>query len=180
MLRRCLTYLPILLALTMLNTSAAEQLDPYEHFFETGFGDYAEELARAREENKKGILLFFEMDECPFCHRMKTTVLNQSQVQAFYREHFLCFAVDIEGQVEIVDFAGRPQLESEFATVQHRVRATPVFAFFDLDGELVQRYTGAASGVDEFMWLGEFVAQGLYAETNFTRYKRARKRAARQ
>ncbi len=179
-MRSCLKCLPLVLILATFAARAGAPRDPYQFFFETGFGDFAEELQRASAENKKGVLLFFEMDDCPFCHRMKSTVLNQPRVQDFYREHFLCFTVDIEGQVEVVDFQGRTLLEHEFATVQNRVRATPVFAFYDLQGQLVQRYTGAASGIDEFMWLGEFVAQGLYAETNFTRYKRARKRSAGQ
>ena len=71
----------------------------------------------------------FEMDECPFCHRMKTTILNQPEVQAYFREHFLIFPVDIEGDVEITDFSGATTTMKDFAFKQYRVRATPVFAF---------------------------------------------------
>ena len=78
-----------------------------ESFFDTTFGDFSEELANAREQGKKGILIMFEMDECPFCHRMKTTVLNQSEIQDYFKEHFLIFPVDIEGDVEVTDFQGQ-------------------------------------------------------------------------
>lgn len=54
-------------------------------FFDTTFGDFTEELQLAEEEGKKGILIFFEMDECPFCHRMKTTVLNQPDVIEYFK-----------------------------------------------------------------------------------------------
>ena len=155
---------------------AATPRDPYSHFFEDSFGDYAEELERARDEGKKGVLLFFEMDECPFCHRMKSTVLNQPEVQDYYRAHFLCFSIDIEGDVDIVDFDGNELSQKRFATETNRVRATPVFAFYDLQGEQVVRYTGATSGVQEFIWLGEFVAGEHYRNERFTRYKRARKK----
>ena len=45
--------------------------DPYTYFFNETWNNFSEELVKARAEGKKGILLFFEMDECPFCHWMK-------------------------------------------------------------------------------------------------------------
>jgi len=154
--------------------------DPGEHFFNQTFGDFSEELALARDEGKDGILLMFEMDECPFCHRMKTRVLNQSEVQDYFREHFLIFPVDVEGDIEVVDFAGNPAPEKDFALKQFRVRATPVFAFFDLEGNLVARYTGATRDVEEFMLLGQYVVEDAYEETTFTKYKRAKRDGAQQ
>ena len=76
-----------------------------------------------RRCGKSGILLMFEMDECPFCHRMKTNVLNQPQVQDYFREHFLIFPVDVEGDIEVVDFAGNSAAQKDFALKQFRVRA---------------------------------------------------------
>lgn len=160
--------------------SALAGQDPDEYFFDQTFGNLQEELARAREEGKQGVLLFFEMDDCPFCHRMRTTVLNQPKVQAFYREHFLSFPVDIEGDVELTDFSGTATTQKDFAFKGYRVRATPVFLFFDLNGNPVARYTGATSGVDEFMWLGEYVAQGQYEDMPFARYKRLKQAAQRR
>jgi thioredoxin-related protein len=149
--------------------------DPQQHFFNDSFWDFTEELENAREAGKKGILIMFEMDECPFCHRMKTTILNQPDVQAYFREHFLIFPVDIEGDVELTDFAGRTTTMKDFAFKQYRVRATPVFAFYDLDGNYIKRarFTGAARDKGEFLLLGRFVVEGAYKEQTFTRYKRA-------
>jgi thioredoxin-related protein len=152
--------------------------DPTQYFFDSTFGDFSEELETARDEGKKGILLMFEMDECPFCHRMKTTVLNQPEVQDYFKEHFKIFPVDIEGDVEIHDFAGTAMPQKDFALKTHRVRATPVFAFFDLDGNLVARYTGATGDATEFMWLGEYVVQERYKDLTFPAYKRERQAAA--
>ena len=152
--------------------SAAESPETVEGFFDQTFGDFSEELQTAKDQGKRGILLMFEMDECPFCHRMKTTVLNRPEVKSYYKEHFLIFPVDIEGDVEIIDFAGDALSQKEFALTTHRVRATPVFAFFDLDGNLVTRYTGATRNADEFMQLGQYVADGAYARVSFPKYKR--------
>jgi thioredoxin-related protein len=152
--------------------------DPDEFFFQETFGDFREELAVAREEGRQGVLIFFEQEDCPFCYRMKTTILNQPQVQDYYREHFRIFSVDIEGDLEITDFNGQTATQKDFAFRQFGVRATPVFAFFDLEGKLVARHTGPTSDLQEFLWLGEFVVDGHYRTENFTRYKRARRAQA--
>jgi thioredoxin-related protein len=73
----------------------------------------------------------------------------------------------------VVDFQGNPDTQKDFALKQFRVRATPVFAFFDLDGNLVARYTGATRDQEEFMLLGQYVVDEAYKETTFTKYKRA-------
>ncbi len=153
--------------------------DPYTHFFEQTFGDFQEELQRAREEGKLGVLLFFEQEECPFCHRMKDTVLNRPDVQAWFRARFLAFAVDIEGDMEITDFRGRAMTMKTWSERVHRVRATPVFLFVDLEGRPVARYTGATSGPEEFLLLGRYVAERAYERMSFARYKRMMRRRAR-
>ena len=176
---RTLGWLSVLLMLGFVNAQGATR-DPGTHFFDQSLGNFSEELQVARDEGKKGILIMFEMDECPFCHRMKTRVLNQVEVQDYFKTHFLIYTVDIEGDVEITDFKGQPMKEKDFAFKQHKVRATPVFGFFDLEGNLITRFTGATNSVEEFLWLGEFVVDEHYKETNFSRYKRQKKQELKQ
>jgi len=152
--------------------AVAEVRDAEAYFFNESFGNFAEELLNAKDEGKKGVLLMFQQQDCPYCHRMRTTVLNQKRVQDYYRENFLIFQVDIEGDIEITDFNGQQTLEKDFAFRKNRVRATPVFAFFGLDGKRVARYTGATTDVDEFMLLGKYVVDGKYRSMSFNRYKR--------
>jgi thioredoxin-related protein len=168
----------ILVVLTAFSAASAEPRDPYQYFFNETWGEFNEELVNAKEQGKKGILIFFEMDECPFCHWMKANVLNQPEVQAYFRENFLSFSVDIEGDIEIYDFTGEPMTQKQFATKVHRVRATPVFGFFDLEGKRIARYTGKTSDLEEFMWLGQYVAEGHYKDMPFIKYKRQMKKKA--
>lgn len=171
MMRRLLMVVCLLSLLPVTTALAAGGRDPLVHFFNETFGNFAEELAQAREQGKKGVLVFYEMDECPFCHFMKQNVLNQPDVQEYYREHFLNFIVDIEGDIEIADFAGKTTTQKDFAKVA-RVRATPVIAFYDLEGKEIFRHTGRTSGIDEFLLMGRFVADGMYKSQKFTVYKR--------
>ena len=169
----------LLLALALFVSASAiaadKPRDPGQHFFNDSFWDFTEELENARDAGKRGILVMFEMDECPFCHRMKATVLNQPDVQDYFREHFLIFPVDIEGDIEVVDFKGKTTTMKDFAFKQYRVRATPVFAFYDLDGKYIKRarFTGATRDKDEFLLLGRYVVEGAYKQQSFTRYKRS-------
>jgi thioredoxin-related protein len=151
----------------------AETRDPATHFFQPKFGDFQAELDAAKQQGKKGIFLFFEMDECPFCERMRTTILNQSDVQDAYRANFLVYSIDVNGDTAMTDFQGKATTEKAFAFA-HRVRATPTLLFFDLDGKLVARHTGPTRNAAELLLLARYVTEGAYASQPFTRYKQGK------
>lgn len=173
---RISTLLAAVVFVVPMLAGAAEVRDPYKHFFNENFGNFAEEAVTAKSEGKHGVLIFFEMDECPFCHYMKTNVLNRPEVQEYYRQNFLNFTVDIEGDVEITNFQGKAMTQKDFAFKENRVRATPVIVFFDLQGKEVFRHTGRTSGVEEFMLMGRYVSEGAYKQMPFTKYKRNQKK----
>jgi thioredoxin-related protein len=151
----------------------AETRDPVNHFFQPKFGDLQADLAEAKKQGKQGIFLFFEMDDCPFCDRMKSTILNQADVQDAYRSRFLVYSIDVNGDTALTDFQGKDTTEKDFAFA-HRVRATPALLFFDLDGKLVARHTGPTKDKAEFLLLGRYVSEGAYASQPFTKYKQAK------
>lgn len=152
----------------------AEVRDPHAHFFMSKLGDFKDELATAKSEGKQGVLIMFEMEDCPFCARMKATVLNQSEVQDYFRQHFLIYPVDVKGDTPMVDFKGKETTEKAFA-LEQRARATPTFVFFDLDGNVVTRYTGTTQTPDEFLLLGRYVVEGAHKTAPFNVYKRQAK-----
>jgi thioredoxin-related protein len=162
------------LGMTMISQANATLRDPSEYFFNQSFGDLREELATAKKEGKKGILMMFENTECPWCHKMKTGILNRSEVQEYFRKNFRILSIDTEGGTPITNFDGKEMPEKDYALKVNRVRATPVFMFFDLTGKPIVRYTGATRDLNEFMWLGQFVVDGKYKTMPFAKYKRER------
>jgi thioredoxin-related protein len=155
--------------------NAAGERDPYKYFFDETWGDLPEELIKAKQNGKKGVLIFFEMDECPFCHYMKKNVLNQLKVQDFYRKNFLNIVIDIEGDVEMVNLKGETVKQKDFAKA-NRIRATPVIAYYNLDGKMIYRHTGKTSGVEEFMWLGEYITEEIYKKKiRFSQFKKQKR-----
>ena len=150
----------------------AETRSVETNFFQPKLGDFKAELETVKKEGKKGIFLFFEMDECPWCARMKATILNQSTVQDYYRAHFLVYSVDVKGDVPMVDFAGKATTEKAFA-LENRVRATPTMLFVDADGKILTRFTGPTRNLDEMMLLGRYVVEESYRQMPFSKYKQS-------
>ena len=150
--------------------------DPMEHFFHQSFNNLDEERELAVEENKSGIMIMFVDKDCPWCLKMKTNIMNRSDVQDYYRKHFRLLTIDVNGDTTMTDFDGNEMAEKDFAFQQNRVRATPVYMFFDTSGKMVTRFTGITVDAAEFIWLAEFVVNGDYKKTNFTRYKQQRRK----
>lgn len=162
----------LMLALALITLpSFAEVRDPHTHFFMSHLGDLKEEVVSARDAGKRGVMVMFLMEECPFCQRMKTSVLNQRAVQDYYREHFMLFSIDVTSDVPLIDLKGNETTEKAYA-LQHRARATPTFLFFDLEGNPLTRFTGALRTPEEFLLLGRYVVDGAYQQMPFTVFKR--------
>lgn len=140
-----------------------------EAFFDTSLGDFAVELKTAQQQGKLGVLVMFETEACPFCRRMREQVLNQAEVQGYYRKHFNIFAVDLNGSIEVTDFTGKEMTEKAFGR-SWRVRGTPTFLFVSPEGKELARYTGATRDIAEFMALGRYVAEGHYLKLPFEQY----------
>lgn len=152
--------------------------DAMTHFFEQSFGNLKEELDDALGQGKTGLFLMFDDEDCPWCAKMKASVMSQPHVQDYYRKHFRVLHLDKNGDTVITDFAGRELPVKELAFKAYNVRATPVFVFVGRGGETLLRSVGANMTTEEFVWLGEFVVDGVYRSKNFTVYKRERRLAA--
>ena len=159
------------IALLLWTTTAfGEMRDVQNYFFQPKLGDFKAELDTARQSGKSGVLLMFIQEECPFCARMESTILSQSEVQDYYRKHFLIFEMDVRGGSPMTDFKGVSTTEKDFA-LKNRARATPTFIFFDNQGEPVTRFTGPTKDAAEFLLLGHYVVDCAYKSQPFSAYK---------
>ena len=164
----------VLIVAAVAKIDAAAPRDPSAYFFQDSFGDLAEEAETAEASGLFGVMIMFETADCPWCLRMKETVLSNIEVQRYYRRYFRVLVLNAEGDAPMSDFQGKEMTEKEFALEAHRVRATPLFAFFDTRGRLLLKYTGTTRNTQEFLWLGEFVVDGHYLNERFSQYKRRR------
>ena len=162
----------LLMSFNALATSQQSR-DPREFFFTQSFGDLPEELQAVREEGKLGMLLFFEAEACPYCSAMLKRVFSQKIVQDWYRERFLSIAIDIHGDVEIKDFDGIT-LPSKVFSKHRNVRLTPVTLFIDLEGNEIYRHSEMVKTPEEFLLIGEYIADKHYFDTEYKVFAKER------
>lgn len=164
-IRRLLPLLVLFLSLLPHSAKAADAAQ----FFDQSLGDFKAELADGLKEGKKGMLVMFEAEDCPFCRMMKAQVLNRDEVQAYFHKHFAIVVVDVLGSVTITDFSGKGQTEKEFAR-SIKLRGTPTFIFYGPGGKEMTRYVGATRDAKEFMELGRYVAEGHWQKQGFGQF----------
>jgi thioredoxin-related protein len=145
----------------------------WEKFFTLSLNDLPAELAEARKAGKQGMLLVYQMDDCPYCERMKKDILSRTDVQKWYGERFAAYTIDIKGATELVDFKGRKTTEGRYAR-EALVRGTPTLDFYDIRGQLVARVPGEIRDAQTFLALGDWVASGAHARQTFEQYRTAR------
>jgi thioredoxin-related protein len=161
--------LPLILLL-LTSGALAGTRSPDTYFFNQSFGDLKSELANAKKAGKKGILIMFEMDNCPYCQAMRDNVLSRRDVQDYYRKYFVSFAFDIKGDTPLVDFNGKSVLEKQFSAA-YQIKTSPTFQFFDIDGKPTAHFTGVTKGgAGEFLALGHYVLEGSYKKGAFADY----------
>ncbi len=149
--------------------SDSQSRDARDYFFTLSFGDLPEEIQLAGDEEKLGMLLFFEADECPYCEHMIQHVFNQRSVQDWYGQRFVNISIDLHGDVEVKDFDGISLSTKNFSK-QRNVFVTPVLAFIDLNGHEIYRHVGMIKTAQEFLLLGKFVEGGRYRQMDFDRF----------
>jgi thioredoxin-related protein len=161
----------LMLGSDILAQEDSETRDPREFFFTQSFGNFPEELAEAKNAGKIGLMLFFEQDGCAYCRAMLNKVLNQRQVQNWYRERFVAIAIDVRGDVELTDFDG-VTLPSKAFALQRRAVMTPVITFIDLEGSEIFRKWGMISTPEEFLLVGMYIEEKRYFDITFDEYAR--------
>lgn len=156
----------LLLALTLPYATAAEK-----PFFDLNTGDLRAELADAKSDGRKALMVFFEQEGCPACRHMKENVFSAKDVQAYFQRHFVSLPLDIHGSVALKDTRGRDFTEKTYAQ-SLKIKATPTFVFYDLQGSEIVRIVGPLATPEEFLLLGHFVTSGAYKSRTFAQFKR--------
>lgn len=130
--------------------------------------DYQSEI-KALAGEKKFLVLFFNQAGCPYCDKMKSRVHPTARVMKYFTKHFIMMESDIKGNLNIVMPDGTHGTERDFAK-KNRVRATPVFIFYDKDGTSALRTTGYLDP-KQFYLAGRYVVEGIHkTDKSFFRY----------
>jgi thioredoxin-related protein len=164
-----------LLVLLAFSTAVGAGEPSWEAFFDPFLGDLKGELADAKAAGKKGVLVMYHFEECPYCRRMKREVLLRPEVQQAYRRDFTTIAIDTRGAQAITGIDGRTVPEKDLAR-KLGVRATPTFDFYAPDGARMYRHVGGIFDPGEFLLLERYVASGAFRSQTFAQFKDKEKR----
>ena len=146
------------------NTVAARE----EYREESIDNDYSNEIKELASK-EKNLVLFFHQSGCPYCDKMRSRVHPSPMVVDYFNINFVMMDSNIKGNLEITMPDGTKGTERDFAK-KLRIRATPVYIFYNREGKQALRITGY---FDEksFFYAGKYVVEEMYnTKKSFFRY----------
>ncbi|MBP8024357.1 MAG: thioredoxin fold domain-containing protein [Chromatiaceae bacterium] len=128
---------PYLLLLCLVSAPLMASMPSW---FKDSFLYLGEEVANAAAEGKR-VALYFHQEECPYCKRMLEVNFSQRDIVEKTRAQFNVIAINIWGDLEVTDLAGKVSSEKDFARDQ-KVQFTPTMIFLDEQGAVTFRLNG--------------------------------------
>lgn len=112
----------------------------YPAWFKEGFLDLAEDVAEARAQGKR-VLLLFTQDNCPYCNLLVERNLSQRDIEASLKAKFDVIAFNLWGDREVKGLDGRTYTEKAYGAAL-KVQFTPTLMFLDESGRTLLRLNG--------------------------------------
>lgn len=146
-------------------------------WFKESFLDIREDIAEAKKANRR-LMLYFYQDGCPYCAKLIRDNFGQKAIADKTRKHFDVIALNLWGDREVTDLAGKTMPEKEFARAT-KVQFTPTLVMFDEQGEVALRLNGYLPP-HKFEAAVDYVGQRLEKKQSFADYlaKHAREPAS--
>ncbi|MGB0723171.1 MAG: thioredoxin fold domain-containing protein [Gammaproteobacteria bacterium] len=145
-----------------------EERTVYPDWFVDSFLDLPEDLANARTEGKKGIMVVFSMPFCSHCKQLIKTTFADETIVAKLRRDFDAVHVDLFSDAEMVSPKGEPMRVKEFGK-REGADFTPAIYFYDLDGNRMLRVIGYQPP-DRFSHILSYLSEGHYRESRLRDY----------
>jgi thioredoxin-related protein len=143
------------------------KITEFPRWFKESFLEIADDVQEAAEQGRH-LILFFHLNDCPYCHKMIEENFKHAPYTQFLKENFDVIVINIRGAREV---AFTPELslkENELA--RHLgVRYTPTILFLDRDNQAVLRLNGYRSQ-QAFKDALDFVQDRAYRSTSLSRY----------
>ncbi|RLA07586.1 MAG: hypothetical protein DRQ51_05600 [Gammaproteobacteria bacterium] len=109
-------------------------------WFKDSFLDIQEDVAEAKEEGKK-IMLFFHLNNCPYCKAMLDENFFKGSNKKTIQDNFSVIQINIKGDRQISLNKNDEISEQQLAT-QLKVLYTPTVLFMDQNGKVIFRMNG--------------------------------------
>lgn len=140
----------------------------YPKWFKQSFLALDDDLKEAVDAGKKGIIVYFGQQRCPYCKKLMDINFHKDDIVEYTRRHFDVIPIDIWSPEEITTPDGRTTTERDFA-VALNTNFTPSLVFYDADGHIALRLRGYYPPYQHRAAL-EYVADGHYKTETFASY----------
>lgn len=136
-------------------------------WFKESFLEIADDVDEASEAGKH-VLLFFQLNGCPYCDRMLTEIFEAEPHKSYLQQHFDVIAINVRGDREIAFNESFSATEKALAE-KLNVWATPGIVFLGEGNKQVARVDGYRSP-ERFRYIMSYVAEKVYKQQKLSSY----------
>lgn len=144
------------------------ELLQHPEWFKDSFLDLQEDLKEAKDNGKKGIIVYFGQKRCPYCRQLMEINFKLPDIVKYTRDNFDVIAIDIWSPEEVTDPQGNTMTQREYA-VGMETNFTPSLVFYDTQGRIALRLRGYYAPY-QFRAALEYVADKHYQREAFPVY----------
>ena len=148
--------------------SILEEVIDKPTWFKLSFLDIREDVNEAKENGKKGLILYFGMEKCPYCKALLEVNFAKIDVAEYTQKNFDVVAFDVKGSRTVTTMDGEQITENKYA-IQNNANFTPTLIFLNHNGKEVHRIVGYLP-VYAFTAGLEYVADQHYKKETFKEY----------
>jgi len=136
-------------------------------WFKESFLEIQDDVDEATEANKH-LLLFFQLNGCPYCDRMLREAFETDPMMSYIQAHFDVIAINVRGDRDIAFNETVSVTEKELSEML-KVRATPGILFLNSDNKPVVRVDGYRSP-ERFEHILRYVSGKAYETQKLSEY----------
>jgi thioredoxin-related protein len=136
-------------------------------WFKESFLDIQDDVDEAFEQGKH-LILFFQLDACPYCDRMLTEAFEDEPLSSYIQANFDVIAINIKGDRDIAFNEEISVTEKQLAEILE-VRSTPAILFIGEDNKSILRLNGYRAP-ERFQKALEYVTTKAYKNRSLADY----------
>jgi thioredoxin-related protein len=136
-------------------------------WFKISFLDIKEDLSEATSHGKQ-LLLFFHLDECPYCARALDENFREGSTKEWIEKNFDVIELNIRGGRPVTWLDGKSYTEVMLRNMLG-IYATPTMLFIGSEGDIVLRLDGFRKR-QTFRYVIDFVVQKAYHSMSLSDY----------
>ncbi len=137
-------------------------------WFKLSFLEISADIKEAKEQNKKGLIIYFGQKYCPYCKAHLKNNWGQDDIIKYTQKNFDVIAINVKGQRPVVNIDGKMYTEKTFSALK-KTNFTPSILFYNVKGREVLRLRGYRPPY-QFRAALEYVADKHYAKETFRNY----------